>query len=85
MQLYQLVYSYMLQNLHIASGLNILNIVVHFHFTLLTFSVNVVYIGAVRKCHVAKQATDMDINKHVIRWFNLASDRGGGRRDRQHR
>ncbi|GLD48549.1 vegetative cell wall protein gp1-like protein [Lates japonicus] len=41
--------------------------------------------SAVRKCHVAKQATDMDINKHVIRWFNLASDRGGGRRDWERR
>ena len=42
-------------------------------------------IGAVRKSHAAKQATDMEINKHVIRWFNLASDRGGGRRDRMMR
>ncbi|XP_077409799.1 uncharacterized protein LOC144039919 isoform X2 [Vanacampus margaritifer] len=38
---------------------------------------------AVRQCHVAKEATEMEINKHVIRWFNLANDRGGGRRNRE--
>ncbi|KAI1883861.1 hypothetical protein AGOR_G00236390 [Albula goreensis] len=48
-------------------------------------AVRAVLARAVRKCHVAKQATDMDINKHIIRWFNLASDRGGGHRDRERR
>ncbi|XP_077366280.1 uncharacterized protein LOC144010067 isoform X2 [Festucalex cinctus] len=38
---------------------------------------------AVRQCHVAREATEMEINKHVIRWFNLANDRGGGRRNRE--
>ncbi|XP_078021615.1 uncharacterized protein LOC144461819, partial [Epinephelus lanceolatus] len=48
-------------------------------------AIKAVLARAVRKSHVAKQASDMDINKHVIRWFNLASDRGGGRRDRMMR
>ncbi|XP_078023169.1 uncharacterized protein LOC117251373 isoform X2 [Epinephelus lanceolatus] len=37
---------------------------------------------AVRKNHQGEKATDMEINHHSIRWFNLASDRGGGRRQR---
>ncbi|XP_041642117.1 pollen-specific leucine-rich repeat extensin-like protein 2 [Cheilinus undulatus] len=37
---------------------------------------------AVRKSHVAEKSTDIEINHHAIRWFNLASDRGGGRRER---
>ncbi|XP_077096752.1 uncharacterized protein LOC143748597 [Siphateles boraxobius] len=34
---------------------------------------------AVKKSHVSRAATDDDITKHVIRWFNLASDRGSSR------
>ncbi|XP_034553692.1 uncharacterized protein LOC117822870 [Notolabrus celidotus] len=39
-------------------------------------------IRAVRKNHSTIGATDSEIDSCVIRWFNLASDRGGGRRDR---
>lgn len=34
---------------------------------------------AVRKSHVSRAATDDEITKHVIRWFNLAADRGSSR------
>ncbi|XP_039626027.1 uncharacterized protein LOC120539711 [Polypterus senegalus] len=37
---------------------------------------------AVRQSQVAAKATDVDINKFAIRWFNLASDHGGGRKAR---
>ncbi|XP_039505659.1 uncharacterized protein LOC120461499 [Pimephales promelas] len=39
-------------------------------------------IKAVRKNQVASSASDNEINQHAIRWFNLASDRGGGRKER---
>ncbi|XP_075949242.1 uncharacterized protein LOC142951527 [Anarhichas minor] len=35
---------------------------------------------AVRKNHVSCDATDDEILKHAIRWFNLAADRGSSRR-----
>ncbi|KAK2868873.1 hypothetical protein Q7C36_000744 [Tachysurus vachellii] len=34
---------------------------------------------AVRKNHVSRTATDEEITKHVIRWFNLAADMGSSR------
>ncbi|XP_039620666.1 uncharacterized protein LOC120536406 isoform X3 [Polypterus senegalus] len=37
---------------------------------------------AVRKSHMAAKATDVEINEFAIRWFSLASDRGGGRNER---
>ncbi|GAA6064805.1 uncharacterized protein LOC116381683 isoform X1 [Tachysurus ichikawai] len=37
---------------------------------------------AVRKNHVSHAATDEEITKHVIRWFNLVADRGSSRRRR---
>ena len=37
---------------------------------------------AVRKNQAASSASDNEINQHAIRWFNLASDRGGGRKER---
>ncbi|KAK0154736.1 hypothetical protein N1851_002951 [Merluccius polli] len=39
---------------------------------------------AVRKNRVSEKATDTEINQFTIRWFNLACDRGGGRRARMH-
>ncbi|XP_026791401.3 uncharacterized protein si:ch211-86h15.1 [Pangasianodon hypophthalmus] len=39
-------------------------------------------IRAVRNCKVSSNATEEEISKHAIRWFNLASDRGGGRKER---
>lgn len=51
-------------------------------FSALCFSFFLCTIGAVRKNHQAEKAMDMEINQHAIRWFNLASDRGGGRRQR---
>ncbi|KAG7483514.1 hypothetical protein MATL_G00039220 [Megalops atlanticus] len=35
---------------------------------------------AVRKSHISRAATDEEILKHAIRWFNLAADRGTSRR-----
>lgn len=42
------------------------------------------YTGAVRKNHVSKQATDVDIDKHIMKWFHLGSDinRRGNRQSR---
>ncbi|XP_048012495.1 uncharacterized protein LOC125245788 isoform X3 [Megalobrama amblycephala] len=34
---------------------------------------------AVRKSHASRAATDDEITKHTIRWFNLAADRGSSR------
>ncbi|KAL1022709.1 hypothetical protein UPYG_G00031330 [Umbra pygmaea] len=42
----------------------------------------VLLIRAVRKCAIAGAATDTEISQHAIRWFNLANDRGGGRKER---
>ncbi|XP_034144040.1 uncharacterized protein LOC114829515 isoform X1 [Esox lucius] len=39
-------------------------------------------IKAARKNQPASSALDNYINQHAIRWFNLASDRGGGRKER---
>lgn len=39
---------------------------------------------AVRKNRMSDKATDTEINHYAIRWFNLACDRGGGRRARSH-
>ncbi|XP_017306359.2 uncharacterized protein si:ch211-86h15.1 [Ictalurus punctatus] len=39
-------------------------------------------IRAVRNCKVSSNSTEEEISKHAIRWFNLASDRGGGRKER---
>ncbi|TNN62639.1 hypothetical protein EYF80_027157 [Liparis tanakae] len=36
--------------------------------------------NAVRKNPVTRAATDDEIFKHAIRWFNLAADRGSRRR-----
>ncbi|KAL1006952.1 hypothetical protein UPYG_G00079580 [Umbra pygmaea] len=41
-------------------------------------------IGAVRKNRMSDKATVTEINQYAIRWFNLACDRGGGRRARSH-
>eukprot|EP00064_Thunnus_orientalis_P011949 superscaffoldBa00001777_g11981 len=38
--------------------------------------------GAVRKNEAASSAPDSEIDSYAIRWFNLVSDRGGGRNDR---
>ncbi|XP_072563469.1 uncharacterized protein [Paramormyrops kingsleyae] len=38
--------------------------------------------GAVRKNHSTGGATDTEIDSFTIRWFNLACDRGGGRKER---
>lgn len=38
--------------------------------------------GAVRKNHSSTNAADNEIDSYAIRWFNLASDRGGGRKER---
>lgn len=37
--------------------------------------------GAVRNNQCFTSATDSEINSHTIRWFNLASDRSGGRKE----
>ena len=37
--------------------------------------------GAVRKNQAASSAPDSEIDSYAIRWFNLASDWGGGRKD----
>ncbi|KAJ8007523.1 hypothetical protein DPEC_G00094910 [Dallia pectoralis] len=42
----------------------------------------VLLIRAVRKCAISGTATDTEISQHAIRWFNLATDRGGGRKER---
>ncbi|KAG1958986.1 hypothetical protein F2P79_006885 [Pimephales promelas] len=39
---------------------------------------------AVRKNRTSDKATDTEMNHYAIRWFNLACDRGGGRRARSH-
>ncbi|XP_030592101.1 uncharacterized protein LOC115784866 isoform X5 [Archocentrus centrarchus] len=39
-----------------------------------------VLLDAVRKTHVSRAATEEEIRKHAIRWFNLAADRGRRRR-----
>lgn len=39
-------------------------------------------VGAVHKSHVAEKASDIEMNHHAIRWSYLASERGGGRRER---
>ncbi|KAJ7995594.1 hypothetical protein DPEC_G00246210 [Dallia pectoralis] len=39
-------------------------------------------IKAVRKNQAASGAPESEIDASSIRWFNLASDRGGGRKDR---
>ncbi|XP_072563577.1 uncharacterized protein [Paramormyrops kingsleyae] len=39
-------------------------------------------IRAVRKNHSTGGATDTEIDSFTIRWFNLACDRGGGRKER---
>ncbi|XP_044210328.1 uncharacterized protein LOC122984085 [Thunnus albacares] len=39
-------------------------------------------IRAVRKNEAASSAPDSEIDSYAIRWFNLVSDRGGGRNDR---
>ncbi|CAL8255444.1 unnamed protein product [Boreogadus saida] len=36
--------------------------------------------GAVRKNVVTRSATDAEVTKHAIRWFNLAADRAARRR-----
>ncbi|KAJ8364949.1 hypothetical protein SKAU_G00137800 [Synaphobranchus kaupii] len=38
-------------------------------------------IRAVRKNQAASSALDSEIDSYTIRWFNLASDQGGGRKD----
>lgn len=38
--------------------------------------------GAVRKNTVTQSATDAEVTKHAIRWFNLAADRATRRRVR---
>ncbi|XP_076876046.1 uncharacterized protein LOC143525682 isoform X3 [Brachyhypopomus gauderio] len=38
--------------------------------------------GSVRKCPTSAGATDTEITRHAIRWFNLSCDRGGGRQER---
>ncbi|CAL8311171.1 unnamed protein product [Gadus morhua 'NCC'] len=38
------------------------------------------YVGAVRKNVVTRSATDAEVTKHAIRWFNLAADRAARRR-----
>ncbi|KAJ8348332.1 hypothetical protein SKAU_G00269210 [Synaphobranchus kaupii] len=43
---------------------------------------SVLIICAVQKSFVGKRATQDQINKHCIRWFGLASDRAGGRKER---
>ncbi|KAG7481592.1 hypothetical protein MATL_G00068330 [Megalops atlanticus] len=40
-------------------------------------------IRAVRKNQSAASAADSDVDSYAIRWFNLACDRGGGRKDRE--
>ncbi|KAJ8014880.1 hypothetical protein DPEC_G00020370 [Dallia pectoralis] len=39
-------------------------------------------IRAVRSNQSSTGAADTDVDSHAIRWFNLASDRGGGRKER---
>ncbi|XP_048010231.1 uncharacterized protein LOC125244209 isoform X2 [Megalobrama amblycephala] len=39
-------------------------------------------IRAVRSNQSSTSAADMEINSYAIRWFNLASDRAGGRKER---
>ncbi|KAF5895935.1 uncharacterized protein DAT39_014342, partial [Clarias magur] len=39
-------------------------------------------IRAVRKNQSSTNAADSEIDSYAIRWFNLAPDRGGGRKDR---
>ncbi|KAL1268858.1 hypothetical protein QQF64_034221 [Cirrhinus molitorella] len=41
-----------------------------------------VLIRAVRNNQCFSSATDTEIDCHTIRWFNLACDRGGGRKER---
>lgn len=36
--------------------------------------------GAVRANGLCRTATDTDIQRYAIRWFNLAADRGAARR-----
>lgn len=38
--------------------------------------------GAVRKNQCCASAADSEVDSFAIRWFNLASDRGGGRKER---
>uniref|UniRef100_A0A8C6SMU4 DUF4806 domain-containing protein n=1 Tax=Neogobius melanostomus TaxID=47308 RepID=A0A8C6SMU4_9GOBI len=47
-----------------------------------TMNIKAVLARAVRKNHLGQQMTDQEINQGTIRWFNLASDRGGGRQKR---
>ncbi|KAG5267969.1 hypothetical protein AALO_G00227980 [Alosa alosa] len=42
-----------------------------------------VFLRAVRKNHAAGGAADSDVDSFAIRWFNLASHRGGGRKERE--
>ncbi|KAK1900205.1 DNA-binding transcriptional regulator NtrC, partial [Dissostichus eleginoides] len=48
-------------------------------------AMKIVLFRAVRKCAITSAAMDADISQHTIRWFNLASDREGGRQERQER
>ncbi|KAK1906576.1 30S ribosomal protein S3 [Dissostichus eleginoides] len=48
-------------------------------------AMKIVIFRAVRKCAITSAAMDADISQHTIRWFNLASDREGGRQERQER
>ncbi|KAK1893552.1 FLYWCH-type zinc finger-containing protein 1, partial [Dissostichus eleginoides] len=46
-------------------------------------AMKIVLFRAVRKCAITSAAMDADISQHTIRWFNLASDREGGRQERR--
>ncbi|KAI9520117.1 hypothetical protein NQZ68_021836 [Dissostichus eleginoides] len=50
-----------------------------------TSMVSVPIACAVRKCAITSAGMDADISQHTIGWFNLASDREGGRQERQER
>uniref|UniRef100_A0A3B1IEL9 Uncharacterized LOC111197441 n=1 Tax=Astyanax mexicanus TaxID=7994 RepID=A0A3B1IEL9_ASTMX len=42
-----------------------------------------VILSAVRKNPLNEKASDVDIERHIIRWFNLSGDRAGGRKNRE--
>ncbi|KAK5925363.1 hypothetical protein CgunFtcFv8_017892 [Champsocephalus gunnari] len=51
-----------------------------------TMAMKIVIFRAVCKCTITSAVMDADISQHsTIRWFNLASDREGGRQERQER